>query len=157
MDTTDAYIEMRVAAIPDLGYGEPSNPCFDGAYHLAKEVYVDDKGDVYAYFKGDSPEVQLERQDQLQEMIAPVLSEKHGISVTPMLTLGFLVQWLGEQAKADGSTSMEQLWLAFVMKEKDGKVWTGTEWKEDTDGETHKAQGERQHFGEGRQDLRLHG
>lgn len=28
----------------------------------------------------------------------------------------------------------EQLWLAFVMKEKFNKVWTGTEWKGDNDG-----------------------
>ncbi len=26
-------------------------------------------------------------------------------------------------------TSMEQLWLAFVMKEKFNKVWSGKEWK----------------------------
>ncbi len=27
------------------------------------------------------------------------------------------------------STSMEQLWLAFVMKEKYNKIWTGKEWE----------------------------
>lgn len=27
-------------------------------------------------------------------------------------------------------TSMEQLWLAFVMKEKYNKTWDGNEWKE---------------------------
>jgi hypothetical protein len=29
--------------------------------------------------------------------------------------------------------SMEQLWLAFVLKEKYGKVWSGTDWVKEGD------------------------
>jgi hypothetical protein len=26
--------------------------------------------------------------------------------------------------------SMEQIWLAFIMKEKNGKIWNGEDWEE---------------------------
>jgi len=73
-------------------------------------------------------------QDQLQEMLSPrgtcipLINAFHG--------------WLNEEGKDwtqyfnDGVrdvtsclfSSMEQLWLAFVMSERFGKVWSGTEW-----------------------------
>ncbi len=31
--------------------------------------------------------------------------------------------------KTHSITSMEQLWLAFVMKEKHGKTWDGNQWE----------------------------
>lgn len=36
--------------------------------------------------------------------------------------------WMGKADGIDKRPSMEQLWLAFYMKEKHGKVWSGTEW-----------------------------
>ena len=68
----------------------------------------------------------LPRQDKLQEMVG----EKdllqlvwafnnfcHDISYT-------------QSGYKTFPTSMEQLWLAFVMQEKFNKVWNGKEWKE---------------------------
>ena len=66
----------------------------------------------------------LPRQDQLQEMIG---------GMDKCLEL---VYWWQEASKVgdyhgyyhDSFDSMEQLWLAFVMKEKYNKVWNGEEW-----------------------------
>ena len=66
----------------------------------------------------------LPRQDQLQEMV-----ETKGI---PGLLLLFYL-FTREMPKEYLSTvdgSMEQLWLAFVMREKYNKVWAGKDWVE---------------------------
>ena len=62
-------------------------------------------------------------QDRLQDM----LPKDYG-----------LCEWVSEFADFAGwlyaplsvNCSQEQLWLAFVMKQKYGKTWTGEEWEE---------------------------
>ncbi len=75
------------------------------------------------------------RQDQLQEMI--------GKNETPFelaarfhrwwanLTWPYADSW-GPKDPNIMFTSMEQLWLAFVMQEKHNKVWDGEKWKTKT-------------------------
>jgi len=60
----------------------------------------------------------LPRQDQLQEMVGQPYSR-------PSKQLRELAEFSDE---GHPSASFEQLWLAFVMKEKYGKTWKG-EWK----------------------------
>ncbi len=68
----------------------------------------------------------LFRQDQLQEMWL------EGHDCIPVGLTKLLSEFLALDFKYSLSLlSMEQLWLAFVMKEKHEKVWTGTEWKEE--------------------------
>jgi len=64
----------------------------------------------------------LPRQDQLQEMCAPPLD---------ILVVEFW-QWIPHEQVAVKYTSMEQLWLAFVMWELYGKIWDDgkEEWAE---------------------------
>ena len=62
----------------------------------------------------------LPRQDQLQEMV------KGYVNASSMI-VGFNEYLNHVDAFID--YSMEKLWLAFVMKEKFNKTWTGTEWK----------------------------
>ena len=89
---------------------------------MDRQVYVDEKGDWYHSASdeyGTGEDTQLERQDQLQEMVGlelPLLESRfHG--------------WLKNEAiHRKYLDSMEQLWLAFVMKEKYGKVWDGKSW-----------------------------
>ena len=71
----------------------------------------------------------LPRQDQLQEMVRKEIPH-------PLLYDFFM--WVYKPSEHGGIygevnqfTSMEQLWLTFVMKEEHDKVWTGTEWKEE--------------------------
>lgn len=68
--------------------------------------------------------VWLPRQDQLQEMIVKVVDYETTAELEGKFHK-FLV-WLDEWDFA----SMEQLWLAFVMKEKYNKSWNGKEWVE---------------------------
>ena len=63
----------------------------------------------------------LPRQDQLQEMI---ISFGHGHQNSGIL-IG--VSSFSYKYRYDNG-SMEQLWLAFVMKEKYQKTWNGKEW-----------------------------
>lgn len=65
----------------------------------------------------------LPRQDQLQEMI--LNRGSHGYQNSGILL--HLSLFADENKLND--VSMEQLWLAFVMHELYGKVWTGVDWK----------------------------
>ena len=137
MDTTKIYIKMRIAAIPDLGNGIPmlSTFCSEN-YHFIDDkdddVWIDQKGDWYVFMEnippaphGDYDNVrvcQLERQDQLQEMVW----RKRGNALEALWT-DFMV-WVRETTWVDYFISFEQLWLAFVMLELHYKKWSGTEW-----------------------------
>ncbi len=71
----------------------------------------------------------LPTQDQLQEMIVnstpigliKVMYNRVYGAVEPKLGFSYYGKF----------TSMEQLWLAFVMKEKYNKIWDGEGWKEE--------------------------
>jgi len=76
-----------------------------------------------------SDDIWLPRQDQLQEMVIPPYKNF-------LNAFFFFHDFLFEQM-TDGEgdipepykfNSMEQLWLAFVMKEKYGKTWNGEDW-----------------------------
>lgn len=88
--------------------------------------------DMVGYDEGDAFDFEkltwLPTQDQLQEMVDRPLWQ---------LNFGF-IDWLcdTDEGYDEGYiqhhhlsfTSMEQLWLAFVMKEKYNKVWNGAKW-----------------------------
>jgi hypothetical protein len=68
----------------------------------------------------DEGDIWLPRQDQLQEMLDSDL---------PFILVDFYYFARDDvPAISVEFTTMEQLWLAFVMKEKYNKVWSGTEW-----------------------------
>ena len=77
-------------------------------------------------FALDDPFIWLPRQDQLQEMLVfPSGTFKDNF----WTALFCLNEWGFESKFIDYiPMSMEQLWLAFVMKGKYNKVWTGEEW-----------------------------
>jgi len=62
----------------------------------------------------------LPRQDQLQEMIG-----KHYLRELIKI---FIYWWDNNWQEHPEFASMEQLWLAFVMKEKYNKIWDGEKW-----------------------------
>jgi hypothetical protein len=105
-----------------------------------------DFGDYYVDYEYGKPKVELvshpngrlrlysehwlPRQDQLQEMVLAKERYQSDFRVGDLSRdlVGF-IDWLldaGLFSKVGGS--MEQLWLAFVMKEKWNKVWSGEEW-----------------------------
>ena len=125
MDTSETYIKMRLAAIPDLKMGEP--PCVTMGFPIhymdvTTNTWVDKRGNWYHSTENEA--VQLERQDQLQGMFGDYqkcLDQIHNFQCPE--GNGYQQVWYTY------CTSMEQLWLAFVMKEKYNKMWDGTKWE----------------------------
>jgi len=79
----------------------------------------------------------LPRQDQLQDMVMPDPFDSHVPGVGGLArAFGFFCsptsekgEWMQPEADyVHQFLSMEQLWLAFVMKEKYNKIWDGKEW-----------------------------
>lgn len=137
MDNSETYIKMRRQAIPDLGMGTP--PVFSAGAEvqwLTTFVCTDIAGNFY-YFSEDE-QFQLERQYQLQEMVEEVIDKTHFVfrfnefvessylPITHQLAYTYFANLDDEQREA--VISMEQLWLAFVMKERYSKIWNGEEW-----------------------------
>ena len=69
----------------------------------------------------------LPRQDQLQEIYRKAVKCSKGKSATFRLAMDISC-WLGNRQYPQKFTSMEQLWLAFVMRKKYQEVWNGAEW-----------------------------
>ncbi len=78
-------------------------------------------------------DITKDRQDQLQAMI----TERVACSPVPDVALAYMFHnWLitndgylfGYEKAPLPQPSMEQLWLAFVMKSLYSKIWNGTKW-----------------------------
>ncbi len=136
MDTSKTYIKMRLAAIPDMGRGDTS---LTGhiTQVLGNEAVMDEYGNYYTGYR--SMCFKLERQDQLQEMVTCQDLADYAVvrPNEPPLIDNLLsafsqycnrLPWMGKADGVDSRPSMEQLWLAFVMKEKYNKTWLGTNW-----------------------------
>ena len=141
MDTSGTHIKMRLRAIPDLGMGIP--PAAFGSW-IADYVFVDIKGDFY--YSTEREVCQLERQDQLQEMVSKYIKKELGEdrieemwgTENSEIKQAFLdfAHWLGIQYHDEPFTCVptncfetgDQLWLAFVMKELYNKSWNEKDW-----------------------------
>jgi len=128
MDTTETYIKMRLVAVPDLGMGTPMGFSINWQ---SEAILIDEKGDWYYSTKDDV--VQLERQDQLQEMVIggcdPYPDPSHSLLEDFWKEIHIdsedISEWNTDYIQF---TSMEQLWLAFLLAEKYGKCWDGDDW-----------------------------
>ena len=72
----------------------------------------------------------LPRQDQLQEMIGNFETCKNALFSAGYNDNEYSEYWDMPNKYWNKFTSMEQLWLAFVMREKYNKMWDGESWKE---------------------------
>ena len=113
-----------------VGNGEQNSiivsiECERPLHHWTQEVFWKGGGTIW-----------LPRQDQLQEMIPSVNYEGN------LAHLAWMFDKFCNSSRAnpfqplaanyvilDSLTSMEQLWLAFAMKEKHGKTWDGDKWQ----------------------------
>ena len=121
MDVSKEYIaQCDCPKIQDLWkteIGDYHTYILDDSYGIKIISYGDGK------FRNDR--IWLPRQDQLQEMIK--------IDPIPMI-LRFNI-WFDDMWKDSGhdlialEKSMEQLWLAFIMKEKFNLTWKDGKWK----------------------------
>jgi len=136
IDNSETYIEMSRLA-DEIQALRPNKQLYHEGDYFASKDYA---GNWYVtlatmngkkrgrsiYFKTDSA-VWLPCQGQLQQLYGSMDS-----------CLSAMYYW-GEETRvgrtspyygydSDAFASMEQLWLAFVMKERYGKVWNGIAW-----------------------------
>jgi len=132
MDTTEQYIKMCEKAEEIQKEWEPDDGdcCYD---KYAKLLYPFISGDIVWHALGDTKReryIFLPRQDRLQEMV----KDKYG-QADPVGLIWALYRFAGPNRVGIASEfrSMEQLWLAFVMSQKYGKVWNSDkeEWVEE--------------------------
>jgi len=136
---------MRLAAKSDLLEGIPpeigvdcENETIDPQW-ITHNVFVDIKGDFY--YASGIEQCQLERQDQLQEMMRRYCENNMECSLsqhcfTAILFIDFKA-WLDKQYQPEEFVcvptnvfdSGEQLWLAFVKKNLYNKVWVDNDWR----------------------------
>jgi len=134
MDTSKEYIEM-CRQLPKEMHSDIIDGDFyywnvpsqnDGmiciSYTEIFEDYTVHYPEQWDYLNGREC-VKLYRQDQLQDMVIEKYNKHWGDSVMLGL-MEEVVGWGAQHAYA----SMEQAWLAFVMDEKYGKLWNGSEW-----------------------------
>ncbi|KKM20144.1 hypothetical protein LCGC14_1648460 [marine sediment metagenome] len=151
MDTSEEYILMckKAKEIQKLWNHER------GDFFVREKEYYRDTPFVIDFhkkifnahwFKKDEKFIWLPRQDQLQGIIIKLYednTEKDDYQIRYKRELlnwminsfdSFVKQNVGKPYKSNDSypdnlESMEQLWLAFVMKEKYQKTWNGKDWE----------------------------
>ena len=127
MDTSETYIKMCEKAEEIQAIWRDK----EGDYYIAfwdSKARISHEDDEGAY-KGLPPKsnIWLPRQDQLQEMIGFTHKEKRLHSFIRFVEWGYGSSVFAKQPE-EIFESMEQLWLAFAMKEKYSKVWDGEDW-----------------------------
>ena len=145
MDTSETYIKMcEKAEEIQNDYNKDNWKEWDYCYcELMKKIVVISGYEVDAGYyghglgwdnkligqtegcEGQGKHIWLPRQDQLQEMLS-----QHSLW-SKTLAFEFFLRKEGSydiKSYAFQFTSMEQLWLAFVMEEKYNKVWNGENW-----------------------------
>lgn len=126
MDTSKEYIKMCQEA-KEIQSQRPD--LMGHHYRFDKHMHIL-KGDYYFWEIGNrdiTGKVWLPRQDQLQEIVRN--DYKGLLDFFTAFNCFFREDIIDIHTLDD--MSMEQLWLAFVMKEKHGKIWTGSEWEEE--------------------------
>ena len=126
MDTSETYIKMNLKAWPDL---RPFEAPFSRRERML--YVVDGKVGVWNEIinlpttttSSADKAFPLWEQDQLQEIIPKQENFRLDCAFFRSYIFGY-----GDEFPDWQVNSWEQLWLAFVMKEKYNKVWNGEEW-----------------------------
>ena len=140
MDTSETYIGMCEGAreIQALKPDEDSKEGRDD--HSYSSLFYLPVDEVFGLLHWDNDEghwmigdyhdntdraIWLPRQDQLQAMIKDKYFQLGDMAY-------FFWSWIKSNIQVElGLSSMEQLWLAFVMSEKFEKIWDGGKWQPD--------------------------
>ena len=137
METSKEYIKMCEKAVEVQELPRNNDYVIEGCFCSIKEkVYVvmcdrDEKIDLIKYRDYNSvyqihisKVIWLPRQDQLQGMVV-----QEGESSYELIERFKDICWHDEYNMYGRQfLSMEQLWLAFVMKERWNKTWNGKDW-----------------------------
>lgn len=124
MDKTKQYILMSEKAIEIQKIAKDNcyslNKGYDAVMHFEEDLST--PIDIDGFHRGYW--LWLPRQDQLQEMVG-------GTSPWLISKIYAFTNRIYSEKINIYTFSMEQLWLAFVMKEKYSKVWNGKDWIKD--------------------------
>ncbi len=113
MDTSETYIKMCEKA------EEIQALCsYECRVYSVNMAWWDTNGDCW-FNVNNERNIWLPRQDQLQEMVRGKFRRQY------LMLVDFATLCVDDMPD---DMSMEQLWLAFVMIEKYGKVWKGEDW-----------------------------
>ena len=130
MDTSETYIKMCEKA-EEIQRGHKPELYDLRAVWIPKQQRTPPDGTAmlgeYKVYEIDEFGIWLPRQDQLQEMV-----DWKGFDISiDWHSLPCKFYWAKDPLETQGvnGDSMEQLWLAFVMKEKYNKVWANNEWR----------------------------
>ena len=135
MDVTSEYVKQCEKAV-EIQNKSPRKDFMD--LEFSSGVYFSPDGNRwFRKINGSRVHIWLPRQDDLQGMVKKPLGNLIKIFSA---WAEIYAESFTNNSKINGNTieldvsftvgfpSMEQLWLAFVMKEKYGKVWNGEEW-----------------------------
>lgn len=129
MDTSKQYVEMCEKATEIQSVHDITDYEHDIVYCRACEgVCHEDSG--YYFCCGETDGLWLPQQDDLQEMWAIHEYGNERANNWTTFVLDQFSYWVlsGNAGLSTLDISMEQLWLAFVMKELHNKAWNGTDW-----------------------------
>ena len=118
MDTSETYIKMC-----NCEEIQGQVPTWEMTDFYGQRV-LRKNGEIMGY---EFPGPWLPRQDQIQEMMLGI--NKYWERIFPFMFNERLFFWNKKHGIQGEKTSMEQLWLAFYMHEKHGKVWDGDKWE----------------------------
>lgn len=132
MDTSETYIKMCEQA-EEIQHHEPQGGDFyyarGGVVILPMKEHIKDFCTYHCLYLIDSEdEIWLPHQDQLQGMLSLnlwPLNHRFSLWLYYQGCNGLIDLHVKHEHEF---TSMEQLWLAFVMKERYGKFWDGANW-----------------------------
>jgi len=137
MDTSKEYIKMcrKAEEVQELWEPIPGDFAYDIRYkdpiiiiNYDKNTYIYgfnlvnelEFEECVLYFNSENDLIWLPRQDQLQDMV-------YKTSDHPYTLIAQFFDFVHTD-DMPMKTSMEQLWLRYVMHEKFNKVWDGKEW-----------------------------
>ena len=120
----ECYYAIPLEVHPSLGGGIRYDIYLYQAFH---HIHLPQNLIYYDSYMDEA--IWLPRQDQLQEMVIYGTLNKDGLGSLLSRFWVFCSCKYMEEPTFWVFTSMEQLWLVFVMKEKYNKVWDGEEWK----------------------------
>ncbi len=131
MDTTKQYVKMCEKAprlLDEWNDGDLYCYAIIGAPECP-DKYTDIRMVHHCEGKLKSDAIRIYRQDQLQEMIGSY-EEQNALMTGYGYDENEYDEFCGLRCTTywNKLTSMEQLWLAFAMKERYQKIWNGTDW-----------------------------
>jgi hypothetical protein len=154
MDTSQEYILMCEKAVEvqegwesQVGdYGFLSHPLDQRIVFVAGEPWSLLTPVIFPFAIGNNKDLKrkenlrwLPRQDQLQGMVPEIKNKLHVIFRFIDFLQASYTKKTAQRAfvvlynMLDNGASMEQLWMAFVMKEKYNKTWNGKDWEPTND------------------------